>query len=323
MEKPKLVLYCSDVDIHALLRGMTVKRVFIANPHGFCAGVRRAVKAVERALDEEPGAVYCLNEIVHNQQVVSSLRQRGVIFVTDAASVPRGGCLLFSAHGIPPSVRDVAKRQGLRVVDATCPFVEKLHAEVRRFAAEDYTILLIGHRGHDEIVGVKGEAPEHVRVVENCEEAATVEVPDASRVAVVTQTTLSVDDSMRVVSLLRRRFPDIILSPQANICNATSGRQIAVKELACRAHSIIVLGSRNSSNSRRLVEVAESCGATACLVSDISELSELDLSDISDIGLTAGASTPDSFIEDVLVELAKSGFGDVVPLSPSMNDASF
>ena len=302
---------------------MSVKQVFVANPHGFCAGVQRAVNAIERALGVCDCPIYCLNEIVHNRQVVDSLRARGVEFVTSVTSVPAGACLVFSAHGVPPTVRQEAEARGLRIVDATCPFVEKVHAEVRRFAADGFTVLLIGHRKHDEIVGVHGEAPESVIVVENAAEARRVEVPDAERVAVVTQTTLSVDESMRVVGVLRRRFPGILLSPQANICHATSSRQVAVKELALRTDVVLVLGSVNSSNTRRLAEVAEDCGVTAHLVSDLSAMAGLDLDGSPNVGVTAGASTPGSFVDEVLRALAGRGFGDIQSLAASTEDARF
>ncbi len=300
-----------------------MKRIFIANPHGFCAGVRRAVNAIEAELAGSRRTIYCLNEIVHNEHVVNSLRERGVMFVKEISSVPSGAPLFLSAHGVSPEVRMKAAEKGLKIIDATCPFVEKLHAEARRFAGKGYKILLIGHRGHDEIVGVTGEAPDSVTVIQNCTEADNVVLPDTEKIAVITQTTLSVDDSMRIVERLRLRFPHLLLSAHANICHATSSRQMAVKELCRHSGIILVLGSENSSNSRRLVEVARRCGADSCLISSPAELDAFCTDNAENIGLTAGASTPESFVADVIATLRERGFGRVIQLEASMKDAQF
>lgn len=285
--------------------------------------MRRAVEAIERALTADGGVLFCLNEIVHNRRVVKDLEDRGVVFVRGIQEVPVGACLVFSAHGVPPSAYKQASDRGLKVVDATCPFVSKVHAEVRRFAADGYRILLVGHRQHDEIVGVRGEAPDSVTVVESVEEAKAVAVGDPNRVAVVTQTTLSVDASMRVVSVLREHFPNLLLSPQANICHATSSRQTAVKELALCTERIFVIGSSNSSNSLRLVEVASEAGAEACLVESAAELAQFDLSKVESVGITAGASTPEVSVGEVLACLKEKGFGAVCALDASTEDVRF
>ncbi|MBM4142382.1 MAG: 4-hydroxy-3-methylbut-2-enyl diphosphate reductase [Lentisphaerae bacterium] len=287
------------------------RAIVVANPHGFCAGVRRAVALLEAALRDSDGPVYCLNEIVHNRQVVERLGGRGVRFVRDPREVPRGARVVFSAHGVAPAVREAARRRGLRVVDATCPFVSKLHAEVRAYASAGYTVLLIGHHGHDEIVGIQGEAPANVVVIANAAEARSVRVPDRARLAVVTQTTLNIDEAERVMRVLRGRFPRLETPPTKGICRATINRQEAAKLLAGRAGLILVLGSRNSSNTRRLVEVAEAAGARACLVDAPEALPDAELRAAGTIGITAGASTPEEFVAAVVAELRQRGFDRV------------
>lgn len=287
------------------------KRLILARPRGFCAGVRHAVDMMTAALRVYPPPIYCLKEIVHNRQVIDGLRNRGVVFVDALDAVPAGGTLFFSAHGVSPAVRADAERRGFRILDATCPFVEKVHRGVRRYAQAGYTIFLVGHHHHDEVIGVAGEAPRHVKVIESDDDAAGVDVPDPQRVAVVTQTTLSVEQTRQTLACLRRRFPAIETPAKRDICYATSNRQQAVRELAKRVSQIVVLGSRNSSNTNRLVEVAKAAGSHAVLVSALHELDALSLETMQGLGLTAGASTPDDFIEQVIDALQKAGFSRV------------
>ena len=287
----------------------------VAFPRGFCAGVRRAVDAVEAALLRFPPPIYCYNEIVHNRQVVDRLTEKGVVFVLDLDEVPRGGVVLFSAHGVTPQLRDDARQRGLTVIDATCPFVAKVHAEVRQFARDAHTIVLIGKRGHEEVVGVAGEAPDHVIVVQDSDEARVVDVPDPSRVAVLMQTTLSQSEAGLVLDVLRERFPTLKTPSTSDICYATTNRQEAVRQLAEEVELVLVLGARNSANTNRLVEVARKSGTRAELLPDLETLTSMDFDGVSRVGVTAGASTPESFLEEVMAALAVQGF-DPVSLSP-------
>ncbi|MFN2626250.1 MAG: 4-hydroxy-3-methylbut-2-enyl diphosphate reductase, partial [Mycobacteriales bacterium] len=251
------------------------KRVLVAKPRGYCAGVDRAVQAVERALELHGAPVYVRKQIVHNVHVVRSLEAKGAVFVDEAAEVPAGATVVFSAHGVAPSVYDEAAARGLRTIDATCPLVTKVHVEARRFAADDFDILLIGHEGHEEVVGTTGEAPAHITLVDGVAGAETVQVRDPARVAYLSQTTLSVDETNEVVDTLRRRFPMLQGPPSDDICYATQNRQTAVKEIARDADVVIVVGSRNSSNSVRLVEVARDAGApSAHLVDQAGDIDE-------------------------------------------------
>ena len=246
----------------------THRRVLLAKPRGYCAGVDRAVQAVEIALTRFGAPVYVRKQIVHNTHVVNELEKRGAVFVEDTDEVPEGGVVLFSAHGIAPEVRKAAEERGLRAIDATCPLVTKVHNEARRFAAGDYDILLIGHEGHEEVVGTTGEAPDRVTLVDGPESAAGVEVRDPAKVVWLSQTTLSVDETVQTVAALRERFPQLIDPPSDDICYATQNRQAAVKVIACDANVVIVVGSPNSSNSVRLVEVAKEAGAGAAYLVD-------------------------------------------------------
>lgn len=302
---------------------MSPKAIIIANPHGFCAGVRHAVEIAETALRHRPHPLYALNEIVHNRQVVSSFESRGLRFVRSVAEVPEGHTVLFSAHGVPPAVRAAAAARRLEVIDASCPFVLKVHAEVIRYAREGFCIALIGHRGHDEVVGVAGEAPDRVTVIENSDEAETFSPADPSRVAVVTQTTLSAAEAERVLQVLRRRFPGLRTPNTCDICYATTNRQEAVRLLAQRVELILVLGARNSSNTRRLAEVAAAAGAEAVLVSQSEDLPTDSLERYDTIGLTAGASTPESFIVEILDLLARQGFTHTELLEAAKETVSF
>jgi 4-hydroxy-3-methylbut-2-enyl diphosphate reductase len=274
--------------------------------------VDRAVQAVELALERFGAPVYVRKQIVHNTYVVSELTKRGAVFVDETDAVPEGGVVVFSAHGIAPEVRAAAEKRGLRQIDATCPLVTKVHNEARRFAASDYDILLIGHEGHEEVVGTTGEAPARVRLVDGAEGAASVQVTDPSRVVWLSQTTLSVDETVQTVAALKERFPGLIDPPSDDICYATQNRQAAVKVIAPQSDVVIVVGSRNSSNSVRLVEVAKDAGAGAAyLVDDAGEIDEGWLAGASTVGVTSGASVPEELVDGVLGKLAVLGFGDV------------
>jgi 4-hydroxy-3-methylbut-2-en-1-yl diphosphate reductase len=288
-----------------------LRRVLLAKPRGYCAGVDRAVQAVEMALDRFGPPVYVRRQIVHNTHVVATLEKRGAIFVTEVDEVPPDGLVVFSAHGIAPQVRLDAERRGLRAIDATCPLVTKVHNEARRFAAKDYDILLVGHDGHEEVVGTSGEAPDRVRLVDGAAGAANVEVKDPSRVVWLSQTTLSVDETAETVSALRERFPNLLDPPSDDICYATQNRQAAVKVIAARADLVIVVGSPNSSNSVRLVEVAAGYGAAAYLVDDAGEVDAGWLEGVTTVGVTSGASVPEELVAAVLDKLASCGFGTV------------
>ena len=289
----------------------SLRRVLLAKPRGYCAGVDRAVQAVEMSLDKFGPPVYVRRQIVHNTHVVAELEKRGAIFVTEVDEVPSGAVVVFSAHGIAPEVRRDAEQRGLRAIDATCPLVTKVHNEARRFAAKDYDILLVGHAGHEEVVGTSGEAPDRVRLVDGAEGAANVQVTDPSRVVWLSQTTLSVDETAETVSALRERFPNLMDPPSDDICYATQNRQAAVKVIAAESDLVIVVGSPNSSNSVRLVEVAKDHGAPAYLVDDASEVDERWLDGVATVGVTSGASVPEELVTAVLGRLADCGFGTV------------
>jgi 4-hydroxy-3-methylbut-2-en-1-yl diphosphate reductase len=290
----------------------THRRVLLAKPRGYCAGVDRAVQAVEIALGRFGAPVYVRKQIVHNTHVVGDLERRGAIFVEENDEVPEGGVVVFSAHGIAPEVRESAKARGLVAIDATCPLVTKVHNEARRFAAADHDILLIGHKGHEEVVGTTGEAPTRVRLVDGPEGAASVEVRDPAKVVWLSQTTLSVDETVQTVAALRERFPQMIDPPSDDICYATQNRQAAVKAMASECDLVIVVGSPNSSNSVRLVEVAKDAGARdAHLVDDAGEVVEGWFEGVTTVGVTSGASVPEELVTGVLEKLAALGFDDV------------
>jgi 4-hydroxy-3-methylbut-2-enyl diphosphate reductase len=293
--------------------GSSIRSLFIAQPHGFCSGVARAIQMAEKTLQQKADGevIYCLNEIVHNQHVVSRLSEQGMVFVTRVDVVPEGSKLLFSAHGVAPSVRELALARHLTVIDATCPFVAKVHDEVKRFSSMGIDIVCIGHRKHEEVIGVVGEAPERVRVVENAEEVAQLDLPEDSPVAVVTQTTLGEAQVEGVMAALRARFPRMISPPHADICYATRDRQRAVRELAQMCDGVAVLGSANSSNSQRLVETARAAGAQAVLISELSQLTQHDWSRYQTLGVTSGASTPEDFLEEAVSLLEQQGFSVV------------
>ena len=288
------------------------RRVLLASPRGYCAGVDRAVIAVEQALEQHGAPVYVRKQIVHNKHVVATLERRGAIFVDETDDVPEGALVVFSAHGVSPAVHDEAARRNLRTIDATCPLVTKVHNEARRFAAQDLDILLIGHAGHEEVEGTAGEAPERTQLVETPDGADDVVVRDPARVAWLSQTTLSVDETLQTVARLRERFPLLIDPPSDDICYATQNRQVAVKQLAGQCELVLVVGSTNSSNSVRLVEVALENGAGASyLVDDETEIDERWLDGVTTVGLTSGASVPENLVDQVLDWLAERGFADV------------
>jgi 4-hydroxy-3-methylbut-2-enyl diphosphate reductase len=301
-----------------------VKRVLLAKPRGYCAGVDRAVQAVEMALDKFGPPVYVRRQIVHNTHVVSQLEKRGAVFVTEVDEVPAGAVVVFSAHGIAPEVRRDAERRGLRAIDATCPLVTKVHNEARRFAAKDYDILLVGHEGHEEVVGTAGEAPARVRLVDGAAGVADVQVTDPDRVVWLSQTTLSVDETAETVRALRERFPALIDPPSDDICYATQNRQAAVKAIAPRADLVVVVGSPNSSNSVRLVEVARDHGASAAhLVDNAAELDPSWLDGVTTVGVTSGASVPEELVAEVLATLAEHGFDSVEEVEPVQENMVF
>ncbi len=293
------------------------------SPRGFCAGVVRAVEIVELALEAYRPPVYVHHEIVHNRYVVDQLRLRGAIFVESVEEVPPGAVLIFSAHGVPPTVREQAKTLNLRVIDATCPLVTKVHLEALKFAREGRTIILIGHRDHQEIVGTSGEAPERTVVVGSVEEADQVEVEDPQRLAFLTQTTLSLYDTQEIVTRLRQRFPAITGPASDDICYATQNRQEAVEQMGKEVNLILVVGSANSSNSNRLVEVAQRDGIAARLIEDANDIDPAWFDGVQSVGLTAGASAPEILVEQVSARLASLGFSDQRDLEFIREDVRF
>jgi 4-hydroxy-3-methylbut-2-enyl diphosphate reductase len=288
------------------------RRVLLAAPRGYCAGVDRAVITVEKALDLYGAPVYVRKQIVHNKYVVQTLEKRGAIFVDETEEVPEGATVIFSAHGVAPVVHEEAAARGLKSIDATCPLVTKVHKEAVRFAEEDYDILLIGHEGHEEVIGTAGEAPDHITLVDGPEDVENVEVRDPSKVVWLSQTTLSVDETMATVGALKEKFPLLQSPPSDDICYATQNRQTAVKQIAAEADLVIVVGSTNSSNSVRLVEVALEAGAGASyLVDGADEIDEAWLDGVTTVGLTSGASVPEVLVDGVIEWLAERGFEDV------------
>jgi 4-hydroxy-3-methylbut-2-en-1-yl diphosphate reductase len=288
------------------------RRVLLAAPRGYCAGVDRAVITVEKALETYGSPVYVRKQIVHNKHVVETLQDRGAIFVEETDEVPEGAIVVFSAHGVAPVVHEEASARNLRTIDATCPLVTKVHGEARRFAADDFDILLIGHEGHEEVVGTTGEAPDHVHLVDGPDDVANVTVRDPEKVAWLSQTTLSVDETLETVRRLRERFPALLDPPSDDICYATQNRQVAVKDIARDSELVIVVGSTNSSNSVRLVEVALEYGARdSRLVDKAAELDDAWLEGVTTVGVTSGASVPEILVRGVLDWLAERGYADV------------
>ncbi|MFJ4805902.1 4-hydroxy-3-methylbut-2-enyl diphosphate reductase [Streptomyces murinus] len=290
----------------------TGKRVLLASPRGFCAGVVRAIDAVEKALELYGAPIYVRHEIVHNTHVVQTLERKGAVFVEDTSQVPEGSIVLFSAHGVAPTVHEQAAKRKLTAIDATCPLVTKVHKEAIRYAREDYDILLIGHKGHEEVIGTFGEAPDHIQLVDGPDDVGDIAVRDPSKVMWLSQTTLSVDETMAVVEALRDKFPQLLSPPSDDICYATQNRQLAVKQISAEAGLVIVIGSRSSSNSRRLVDTAKLAGARdARLVDTAEEIDERWMDDVTTVGVTSGASVPEVLIEQVLARLAQCGFENI------------
>ena len=288
------------------------KRVLLAAPRGYCAGVDRAVVTVEKALDLYGAPVYVRKQIVHNKHVVSTLEKRGAIFVEETHEVPEGAIVVFSAHGVSPAVHAEAQTRQLKTIDATCPLVTKVHHEAKRFAADDMQILLIGHAGHEEVEGTSGEAPDHIILVDGLDAARTVEVDPNKKLAWLSQTTLSVDETLEAVRILRERFPHLQDPPSDDICYATQNRQVAIKEIAPKSDLVLVVGSRNSSNSVRLVEVSLEYGAKAAYLIDYAEeIKDEWFNGVETIGVTSGASVPEILVQDLLAELARRGYGEV------------
>jgi 4-hydroxy-3-methylbut-2-en-1-yl diphosphate reductase len=300
----------TDLGIPPVLEGDAAERaLLLAAPRGYCAGVDRAVITVEKALDLYGAPVYVRKQIVHNKHVVSDLERRGAVFVEELDEVPAGATVVFSAHGVSPAVHAQAEERGLKTIDATCPLVTKVHHEAKRFAQEDYDILLIGHAGHEEVEGTAGEAPGHIQLVESPEDVAGVQVRDPDKVAWLSQTTLSVDETMAVVAAIRERFPALLDPPSDDICYATQNRQMAIKEISRAADLVIVVGSGNSSNSVRLVEVALEAGAKAAhRVDDATEIDEAWLADVDSVSVTSGASVPEELVPGVLDFLNERGY---------------
>ena len=300
------------------------KRVLLAAPRGYCAGVDRAVITVEKALALYGAPVYVRKQIVHNVHVVASLEAKGAIFVEETDEVPEGKTVVFSAHGVSPLVHEQAAARNLKTIDATCPLVTKVHHEVRRFATEDSEILLIGHHGHEEVEGTAGEAPDRVRIVDGLDGARTIEPTPGKNLVWLSQTTLSVDETMEAVAILKERFPDIQAPPSDDICYATQNRQEAIKEIAPQADLVIVVGSRNSSNSVRLVEVALEYGAKASYLVDYAEeIQDEWFTGVETIGVTSGASVPEILVKDVLATLHEQGFHDVQEITAAEESLLF
>ncbi len=288
-----------------------VKRVLLASPRGYCAGVERAVETVEQALEHYGAPVYVRKQIVHNIHVVRDLEARGAVFVEEETEAPAGATVVFSAHGVAPTVHENSSRLEHNVIDATCPLVTKVHVQARRYAAEGYTIVLIGHEGHEEVVGTTGEAPNATVLVQTVAEAEALDLPPGAKPAYVTQTTLSVDETGEIIKVLRRRFPDIRAPRKEDICYATSNRQWAVKEMLPEIDLLLVIGSANSSNSNRLVETARALGTPAYLIDDESEIDSVWLDDVETVGITSGASAPEKLVNRVCDWFRARGVTDI------------
>ncbi|MCF8525551.1 MAG: 4-hydroxy-3-methylbut-2-enyl diphosphate reductase [Rhodoluna sp.] len=300
------------------------KRVLLAAPRGYCAGVDRAVIAVEKALDHYGAPVYVRKEIVHNKHVVTGLEKRGAIFVDEVDEVPEGSTLVFSAHGVSPAVVKASEARGLNTIDATCPLVTKVHREVQRFAAEEYDILLIGHEGHEEVEGTAGEAPDHVQLVDGKEGIDNAKVKDPKKVIWLSQTTLSVDETMETVLKLREKFPTLQNPPSDDICYATQNRQVAIKKVGSESDLVLVIGSANSSNTVRLVEVALEAGAKAAYRIDYaSEIKEEWFEGVETVGVSSGASAPEELVDEVLEYLEKRQFGKPIEITTAEEDVQF
>jgi 4-hydroxy-3-methylbut-2-en-1-yl diphosphate reductase len=299
------------------------EKLLLAAPRGYCAGVDRAVQTVERALELYGPPVYVRKEIVHNKHVVEQLRERGAIFVEDESEVPEGETVVFSAHGVAPSVHAGAAARGLKTIDATCPLVTKVHVEAKKFAAQGYTIVLIGHEGHEEVEGTMGEAPDHIVLIETEEDVDRLEVEDPNRIAYISQTTLSVDETAAIILRLRERFPDIVGPRTDDICYATTNRQMAVRQMAAHCDLVLVIGSRNSSNSNRLVEVARDHGAEAHLIDNEAQVREEWLEGKRVVGITSGASAPEELVKRLVTWFRERGTEHVEEFDVVQEDVRF
>ncbi|MGW3659758.1 4-hydroxy-3-methylbut-2-enyl diphosphate reductase [Streptomyces sp. NPDC005151] len=302
---------------------MTEKTVILAEPRGFCAGVRRAIAIVEKALEIHGAPVYVRKEIVHNHYVVAALKRRGAVFVNSEEDIPAGAVCVFSAHGVSPAVRDNARARGLVTIDATCPLVSKVHQEARRYARDGRTLLLVGHADHEEVEGTYGEVPDRTVIVESAESARWLDLPRDTPVAVLTQTTLSQDETAEVKAVLRERFDELHSPADGDICYASTNRQLAVKKIARRSDLVLIVGSRNSSNSVRMVEVARQQGTRAHLVPDVMELDTDWLTGVHAVGVSAGASAPEVLVEQLLSRLDELGFHDVELVTTAKEDVVF
>ena len=305
------------------MTGIAPRMILVASPRGFCAGVSYAIDIVNLVLDHYGPPVYVRHEIVHNRHVVEKLRARGARFVEDLSAVPSGSLLIFSAHGVSPTVRQEARERGLRVIDATCPLVTKVHLEALHYARDGFDILLVGHRGHVEVEGTLGHAPDKIHLVETVGDVGQIQEHNPDRVAVVTQTTLSVDDTRAVIAAIRERFPNVHTPKKDDICYATQNRQLAVKELARQSHLVLVIGSPTSSNANRLVEVAAHRGVKAQLIEEPGDIDPDSLTDVGIIGLTAGASTPESLVQQTIGALQDLGYNEVRDLTMTEEDVTF
>lgn len=286
-------------------------RIILANPRGFCAGVNMAIESLERALQLFGAPLYVYHEIVHNRPVVERFRKRGVVFVNDVAEIPEGAHVIYSAHGVAPAIREASRERRLHAIDATCPLVTKVHLEAVRFAREGFQIVLIGHQGHDEVLGTMGEAPEHIRLVQDVADVERLDFSPGAKLAYLTQTTLSVDDAAVIIDALKRRYPDITGPSRDDICYATQNRQEAVKELVGEADVVLVLGSRNSSNTMRLAEIAHGSGKPAYLIDDAGEIDDRWFAGVDCVLITAGASAPEEVVEECVAYLTRR-FGAAV-----------
>jgi 4-hydroxy-3-methylbut-2-enyl diphosphate reductase len=305
------------------MTGSVPEKILLAAPRGYCAGVDRAVQTVERALERYGAPVYVRKEIVHNKHVVEQLRARGAVFVESESDVPEGATVVFSAHGVSPSVHAGARERGLHTIDATCPLVTKVHVEAKKFAADDYTIVLIGHAGHEEVEGTMGEAPGHIVLIEDEAGVEGLEVKDPEKVAYISQTTLSVDETLAIIKRLRERFPAIVGPRTDDICYATTNRQAAVKQLARESDLVLVIGSRNSSNSNRLVEVAREHGSDSHLIDNEAQVQEQWLEGKRVVGITSGASAPEELVQRLVTFFRDRGTEDVQELEVVSEDVRF
>lgn len=302
---------------------MAVEEVILAKPRGFCAGVDRAIEIVEQALELYDKPVFVRKEIVHNRHVVEALQEQGAVFVDELAEVPNGSTVIFSAHGVAPTVWEDAREKDLRIIDATCPLVTKVHLEVQRYANKDYTIILIGHEDHDEVIGTRGEAPDRIQVISEVEDLDKLDVPDPNKIVCLTQTTLSMDDTAAVIDALRIKFPAMVTPSKDDICYATQNRQQAVKAMAEVVDLVFVLGASNSSNSNRLREVAETAGVPAHLINQVSDITPDMLDGAQRVGITAGASTPEFLVQEVIDYCQQAGAETIQELTVVEENVKF